>query len=284
MTQKVLVVGGFGLVGSELYRQLKRQGFEVYRSHHRRIPYSNGKRVHINLCNETTFGMALADVKPDIVYLCAAYTNVDECETDPIAFEVNVKGTLRFIEECHRRGIRVVFYSSSYVFDGEAPYPYTEDDYPRPLNKYGLWKLEAEGYVLSKPNGMVIRTVGVFGEEGKNFKARILNLSDADTVYIPDNQYVTPIHAKDLAKYSVQVEQTGYNGIINIAGLADTTKYYWAKMIRVHAKKSTYNIFPTSEPNQKACRPKNGTLTILKLISTIPDYPKTTYPEFDLTL
>lgn len=279
-----LVVGGFGLVGTELYRQLKRKGVDVYRSHHRRIPYGNGKRVHINLCNETTFGMALADIKPDVVYLCAAYTNVDECETDPTAFEINVKGTTKFIEECHRRDIRVVFYSSSYVFDGTSTFAYREDDYPHPLNKYGLWKLEVEGYVLYKPNGLVIRTVGVFGENGKNFKARILNLGNNDTVYIPDNQTMNPIHAKDLAKYSIDVEQTGYSGIINIAGLATTTKYYWAKMIRVHAGKTTKNIFPTSEPEQKACRPKNGSLDITKLMTVIPDYPKTTYPEFDLTL
>src|SRR5574342_795274 len=162
---KILVVGGYGLVGTEVYRYLKRQKFDAYRSHHRRIPYGNGKRVHINLLNESTFGLALADVKPDVVYLCAAYTNVDKCETEPYAFDVNLTGTLRFVEECQRRDIRVVFYSSSYVFDGAKGVPYTEDDCPRPLNRYGSFKLEVEGYVLNNPYGLVVRTISVFGDD-----------------------------------------------------------------------------------------------------------------------
>lgn len=274
---KVLVVGGFGLVGTEVFRYLKREKFDVYRSHHRRIPYGNGKRVHINLQNETTFGLVLAEIKPDIVYLCAAYTNVDKCETEPIAFDINVTGTNKFIEECHRRDIQVVFYSSSYVFDGTKEGPYTEEDCPHPINRYGMYKMEVEGYVLSKPTGLVIRTVGVFGDDHKNFKSRVLALRDDYAMSVPENQFINPIHAADLAEWSVEAQRMGVTGILNVAGSAGTSKCDWAKRIRWQAKLSSRCIWCEDVP-QIAPRPRMGELKISKLRELIPSAYKV-YPE-----
>lgn len=275
---KILVVGGYGLVGTEVYNYLKLRKNDVIRSHYKRTPYTGKKKCHINLLNESTFGMALADVKPDVVYLCAAYTNVDKCEFEPYAFDVNLTGTLKFVEECQRRDIRVVFYSSSYVFDGTKESAYTEEDCPHPINRYGSFKLEVEAYVLDRPDGLVIRTVGVFGDDDKNFRSRMLALSDDFQAYIPNNQYMNPIHAKDLAMWSVELEQGGISGIVNVAGTVGLSKYEWAKAIRLHNGLCVHNIIPDYNPNQIADRPRMGELTTFKLRKYIPSAFKI-YPE-----
>lgn len=280
----VLVVGGYGLVGEQIFDVLRhhyKNRYYTVRSHHKTVPYEvNGKRCHINLLNESTFDLALAEVKPDIVYLCAAFTNVDKCEDCPQAFDVNMTGTLKFIKECQRRNIRVVFFSSSYVFDGNNTDFYFEDDLPNPRNKYGQYKLEAENHVLARDDGLVIRTVGVFGEGGKNFKSQVLSINDA-MLYVPTDQFMNPIHARDLAKLSIKVEEMGLSGIINIAGDRCVSKYWWARGLRQTHGMSDINILPVDGEHQKAKRPKNACLSINKLRRFIPNV-QFNYPELSI--
>lgn len=284
--RRVLVVGGWGLVGEQLsrvlayYKRNKEYYFVVSRSYHKMSKSSFYDRpCYISLASFTTFGLALAKVKPDLVYICAGITDVDKCEDSREAFDVNLTGTLAFVKACQSRGIRVVFYSSSYVFDGINKYAYSETDIPNPINRYGQYKYEVEKQVLDRQDGLVIRTVGVFGDGGKNFKSRVL--ASGGVFYAPTDQYMNPIHANDLAKLSVEIEQTGYSGIIHIAGNCVISKFEWAKGIRREAGLHD-NIIPIDKTNAppKAPRPVNGCLNTSLLSELTHDmYPSFYYPE-----
>lgn len=286
MKKTVLVVGGHGLVGSHIFSSLalatsrKPFRFDAYRTHHGRNFRRLSRTRHLNLAYETSFGLVLSEIKPEIVYLCGAMTNVDDVETNPQAFDTNLTGTLEFIKECQRRDSRIVFFSSSYVFDGTKDGAYDENDIPNPINNYGKYKLEAENQVLDVGDGLVIRTCGVFADEGKNFKSQVLK---AHTIYAPTDQYLNPIHAKDLTRLSIEVEQTGYAGIVNIAGNLALSKYEWARGIRKANGLNEIDVVPLSGQfnQQKAPRPKNGTLSIRKLMGLVHAVP-TVIPDFIL--
>jgi dTDP-4-dehydrorhamnose reductase len=83
------------------------------------------------------------------------------------------------------------------VFDGVKKDPYTELDKPSPINDYGMCKMEVEGMVLNSA-GLVIRTVGVFGNDPKNFMTQVLSIKAYDSLHVPDDQYLNPIWGQDL--------------------------------------------------------------------------------------
>ena len=79
---------------------------------------------------------------------CAAYTNVDQSESNPdLAFKVNAQGVKNLAIQCKKHKIILIHISTDYVFDGKNQVPYTEEDEPNPINQYGKSKLLGETYI-----------------------------------------------------------------------------------------------------------------------------------------
>lgn len=162
--------------------------------------------------------------KPDVVINCAAYTKVDNAETDDWdAYAVNVEGVQNLVKVCREFGSSIIHISTDYVFDGRKKTPYSEDDKTHPINQYGVTKLLGEVYPLEYKKGIVIRTSWLYSEYGKNFYKTMLERirSERDTNVISD-QFGTPTYAKDLAFFIVY-ELIKKRKVLEINGLYNYT-------------------------------------------------------------
>jgi len=144
----------------------------------------------------------VSDLKPDWILHTAAFTRVDEAESNPFeAYRVNALGARNLAAAAVENGSRLVFYSTDYVFDGAQKRPYREWDPPNPLNEYGRSKLAGEFFVRSIcPPHLVVRTSWLFGSKGPHFVQRILQLAqERESLEVVSDQLGSPTFTSDLA-------------------------------------------------------------------------------------
>jgi len=191
------VLGAAGQLGSEICLLLPG---EV-------VPLS---RAEIDLTQHEPIPKAVAALGLDILINCAAYNFVDRAETEQdTAFAVNAWGVKALARACHREGVRLVHFSTDYVFglDAARSTPYTESDLPGPLNVYGLSKLAGEYLARAEcPNVLIIRTCGLYGSRGRggkgaNFvKTMLRKAREGTPIRVVNDQRCTPSLAVDVAK------------------------------------------------------------------------------------
>jgi len=134
---KILLLGHKGMLGSDLLLRLRRK-HEVIGLDKEEIDITS-----LPACEE-----AVQENEPDIVINAAAYTNVDGCENaQRECFAVNAEAVMNIAGSCRKKNIRIVHFSTDYVFDGSGSEPYKEDDSCNPLNVYGTSKLAGENYL-----------------------------------------------------------------------------------------------------------------------------------------
>jgi dTDP-4-dehydrorhamnose reductase len=142
-------------------------------------------------------------VCPDIVINCAAYTNVDGCETEQeLADRVNGAAVGYLAQEAKKIDAILVHVSTDYVFDGKKKTPYVEDDEPNPQSVYGHSKLLGEQAILESglEKFFIIRTSWLYGPGGNNFVETVLRLAaEREELGIIDDQIGTPTYTGDLA-------------------------------------------------------------------------------------
>lgn len=151
----------------------------------------------------------------DVVFNCAAFTNVDGCETNfAAAFAANALGPMNLARACAATGATLVHVSTDYVFAGNEPGARVEDDVPAPISAYGRSKLAGEGLALAaNPRTHVVRTAWLYGE-GRNFVRTMLSLADRfDEVTVVDDQVGNPTFAGDLARELVRIAHTEHFGV-----------------------------------------------------------------------
>ena len=167
----------------------------------------------------------LASEPPDVAVNVAAFTQVDRCEREPEAAERgNTVAPALLAEACEKRGIRLVHVSTDYVFAGDSPIAYREQDEPKPRTVYGRTKLAGEERVLTtSPDSLILRTSWLFGR-GRNFIAAILAQARerragraSGPLRVVDDQYGRPTYAHDLAGAIVYLVERGARGLYHVA-------------------------------------------------------------------
>ena len=159
------------------------------------------------------------DERPELVLHAAAWTKVDDAETDPGgARRVNVEGTRNIVE----LGAPVVYFSTDYVFDGRKGEPYVESDGTNPLGVYARTKVEGEQEVRE---GWIVRSSWLFGWTGHNFARTMLRLgAERDEVSVVDDQRGSPTYVGHLAEGTRELLDRPY-GVYHLAAEGDCT---WA--------------------------------------------------------
>ena len=149
-----IVLGAAGQLGSELVRLIGKG--------------SGVTRDEVSVTDQKSLDDLLSSRRPELVFNCAAYNAVDRAETErDLAYAINSEGPAKVALSCARHGIRLVHFSTNFVFDGALERPYVETDAPAPLSVYGSSKLEGEQRVLDLlREALVIRTSAVFGDTG----------------------------------------------------------------------------------------------------------------------
>lgn len=146
--------------------------------------------------------------QPDVVINCAAYTAVDQAETDQgRAFQVNATGVENLVSLCEGFNSRLIHISTDYVFDGTASTPYLPTSPVSPIGVYGESKRKGEEVILkSNINAIIIRTAWVYSSFGKNFVKTMLRLgAEKEKLPVVNDQMGAPTYARDLAKACLEI-------------------------------------------------------------------------------
>ncbi len=159
----------------------------------------------------------IREIKPYAIINCAAYTNVNACETDADnAYRINAVGPRNLGIAATETGAKLVQVSTDYVFPGDGSRPYTEFDATAPLGAYGASKLAGEAFVRDfAKDYFIIRTAWLYGE-GKNFVKTMLRLAEThDKVRVVKDQIGTPTSADELASAIAHLLPTDNYGIFH---------------------------------------------------------------------
>ncbi|RYL92531.1 dTDP-4-dehydrorhamnose reductase [Sporolactobacillus sp. THM7-4] len=252
MSSKVIVTGGHGQLGTELTRMLREKGFETCGPGHQALDITDPAQVR----------EFFQEIKPDVVVHTAAYTAVDQAESDrDDAFLVNAYGTRNVAIASEETGAKLVYVSTDYVFNGEKDGAYSEFDTPSPLGVYGQSKYAGEQFVHDfHTRFFIARTSWVYGQYGGNFVKTMLKLAGShDRLKVVNDQRGCPTYTKDLANKIIELFQTEKYGIYHLSNSGSCTWYEFARAI-FEIKGLDIQVEPctTAEFPRPAKRPKNS--------------------------
>lgn len=221
-----------------------------------------------------------ASSRPEVVVHCAAATQVDDCERDPDwAMRINGTGTRNIATCCVRHGVPVLYFSTDYVFDGEKPSPYLENDPPNPINAYGRSKLAGEESLRElMENYWIVRISWLFGPLGKNFIQAIqAKARQGESLRVVDDQVGAPTYTQDLATMTEKLVSNHHYGIYHITNQGYCSWFEFAREILHQEGLTCVQIQPISsaESSRPARRPRNSRLENRRLQSLgIPLLPR----------
>ena len=282
---KVFVTGVAGQLGHDVMNELARRGHEAVGSDLAETVDTPYAYVSMDLTDDASVQRVIAEIKPEAVIHCAAWTAVDaaeDAENRDLVKAVNVDGTASVARACKALDCKMIYISTDYVFNGKGETPWDPDckDY-EPLSVYGSTKLEGELAVAEAlEKYFIVRIAWVFGVNGKNFIKTMLNVGRKyDTVRVVNDQIGTPTYTLDLSRLLVDMiesEKYGYYHATNEGGFISW--YDFTKEIYRQAGLST-NVLPVTTEEYgltKAVRPNNSRLDKSKLsrmgFEPLPDW------------
>lgn len=260
---RILISGQHGQVSTELQHHLKTLGELV-------VP----GRGQFDLTDAQQLRQQVQRVRPDLIINAAAYTAVDQAETEPqVAFAINAVAPGILAEEAAALGIPLIHYSTDYVFDGSKSSPYTEDDAPNPLGVYGQSKLAGE-QAISAVQGqhLILRTSWVYSAHGRNFLLTMQRLlQEKPELRVVADQIGAPTWAGTIARSTLalierwQAGQTGAWGTYHLTAQGETSWFGFAQAIgealRAQGKPCANLVpIPSSDYPTPATRPLNSRL------------------------
>lgn len=269
---KYLVTGYNGQLGYDIVRELKNRGVNDTDI----IP-TDVKDMDIT--DRDAVIKKVTEVKPDVIFHNAAWTNVDGAEdSKELCEKVNYLGTKNMVDAAKMVGAKIVYISTDYVFDGTKDGMYEVNDQTNPLSVYGMTKYQGEEAVRSYDNHFIVRISWVFGINGKNFIRTMLKLSESrNELNVVADQVGSPTYTVDLARLLVDMVSTNKYGTYhaNNEGFCS-----WAEFAKYIFDSSNIdmkvNAIPTSSYPQKATRPLNSKLSKKSLddagFSRLPDW------------
>jgi dTDP-4-dehydrorhamnose reductase len=256
--ERVLATGGGGQLASDLETLLGGECAFEARSH-----------AELDITDTDALKRAFAEVRPDLVFNCAAFHNVEVCEREEQqSFAVNATAVKRIGELCEEHGARLVHLSTNYVFDGSADAPYGEADAPSPQSIYALSKLAGEYAALAyAPGALVVRTGGLYGRfgsasKGGNFVTRMIDRArQQGELAVVADQRLSPTATADLAAAVIAAVNGSASGLLHLTASGSCSWHEFTEAI-VELAGVDVEVRPTATERQPggARRPLNGVL------------------------
>ncbi|MCK9474634.1 MAG: SDR family oxidoreductase [Candidatus Muirbacterium halophilum] len=254
----IIITGCKGLLGSEL-SHLFCDNHNVFGIDLPEFDISDKKSIESFIINK----------KADIVINCAAMTNVDLCESKKNdAFKANSLGVNVLANLCEKYNVKLVHYSTDYIFDGNKGLYYI-NDIPNPINYYGASKLYGEFEIIKRKNleWLIIRTNVLYGSMGEaNFINWLNNsLVNNKKVNIIDDQFNNPCFIDDLVDFTeFVIDKNLWNNIFHAGSKDYMNRFDFAlKFAQImNYDKKLISSVKTKDFNQKATRPLKGGLDI----------------------
>lgn len=251
----ILVTGGFGQLGQSVIKKIKENDLPV-------LAFS---KYQLDITNYNNLALCFENNKPEVVIHCAAYTDMDKAETDrEKCFKLNVSVTQDIAKLCKQYDSKLIYISTSYVFDGSKDQPYEVTDQPKPVNYYARTKFEGELAIRNTVEKyFIVRTSWLFGRNGNNFVNSVIQKSKSNTSYYEiDDIFGSPTFTDDLADLIISMIQTQRYGTYHATNEGSCSQYDFAKEIveiigaTNYPKKVSLQNFKTI-----AKRPKNTVLS-----------------------
>lgn len=279
---RILITGAAGQLGQELAGILASGKAEIGQINpmYRGAEVTCASSSELDIADEVRVDGFFDANHIDLCFNCAAYTNVDACETNrDCAYQVNAIGPQNLARACSRTGAKLVHVSTDYVFSGDEDDMRAETDPVAPISVYGKTKLEGEKFVFAlNPNSFVVRTAWLYGHAGRNFVKTMLSLAEQDkTVTVVNDQYGNPTSANDLAYSLLRLASTDDFGLYHCTNNGTCSWFDFACAIFQMAGYDSAKVMPCSSeeyarahPNA-ARRPRFSALRNEHLESTIGD-------------
>ena len=147
-------------------------------------------------------------IEVDYIINCAAYTDVRKAEFErERAFDINSNGVKNLVNFCEKNNVKMIHFSTDYVYNSFIKKPINEDEFIDPQNYYGFSKREGEKHIEnSKNESIVIRTSWLYSKYGKNFVNTIIDKSKKEeNLKVVNDQFGCPTYAKDLAEAVIKI-------------------------------------------------------------------------------
>jgi len=236
--RRVLVTGSSGMLGSDLVFLLTAAGYDVLAR----------PKAELDVTDAALVSRSLRELRPEVVVNCAAFTRVDDCETDPRAFEVNAEGVANLADACGHAGAQLVQISTDFVFDGTKESPYREDDPVNPVSAYGRSKRAGEEEAMRLPGSLVVRASWLFGRSGWNFIEAILKQveSGKTRLAVVVDQLGRPTSTTDLSEALLALLDAGASGLYHFANRGEVSWNDFACEILWLAGRTDVAVDPTT--------------------------------------
>lgn len=266
--KRVLVTGALGQLGCELQELTKGKSHYIFTD----ITPKEGVQS-LDICNREELLRFVKDNKIERIINCAAYTNVEGAETNvDLCMKINVEGVENLALVAKACGCTMVHISTDYVFDGErVKGQYTEQSKVRPISVYGLSKLRGElAMILSKCNGIIIRTAWLYSPFGNNFVKTMIRLGkERDEIKVVNDQIGSPTYARHLAQLILHIlpKISYFQGeIFNYTNEGSCSWYEFAQEIfTISQSKVKVTPIQSSQYPTKAARPSYSVLDKTKI-------------------
>ena len=259
---KVLVTGGSG--------QLAHAIRLIWADHELAIP----EESVLDLSRQEAIQSVVAQVRPQVLINCGAFTQVDRCETEvELALRINGTAVGWLADACEAQGAMLIQISTDYVFDGTGTRPYREDDPTNPMSVYGHTKLEGERQAARCSRHLIARTSWLYDAWGKNFLNTMLNAAaQGRALRVVDDQRGAPTTCRALARQLKVAAEHGWQGLVHTTCQGETTWHGFAKAI-FEAKGIPADLSPcaTADYPTPAHRPAYSVLDANQRRSLGPD-------------
>lgn len=271
---KLLVVGGSGLVGSNVVELGRDAGMEVHATYRNTETEKTGFRLDKTDVEQTM--AVVEEVNPDVVVDTAAFHAVDDCESErDRAWSVNAAGSRNVAAAANSADAHLIHLSTDYVFPGNPEEtPYIESDPVRPPNYYAETKYAAEQAAKIADTTTILRPSVIYGLSNANFVTWALEeLDKRNELTIVDDQISAPTYAPDLARACLTVAEDELTGLYHATGPCSMSRYEFTTTLADVCDYDSDLITPisTEEFGQKAPRPTDSTLDSTRLYDAI-DY------------
>ncbi|MCC7433208.1 MAG: dTDP-4-dehydrorhamnose reductase [Methanoregulaceae archaeon] len=254
---KILLIGGYGMLGTDLREEFVRRGWEVIAPTLEELDITDPVQV-----------AGCAEMAGEWVVNAAAYTAVDKAESEPDeAMMVNGLAVGYLGQMAAMAGSKFLHISTDFVFDGTKTEPYTEDDATNPLGEYGRSKLVGEEQALAHA-GVVVRTAWLFGPNGGSFPRTMIRVArEGKPLRVVADQTGCPTYTADLARVIADlIAKIAYPGVYHAVG-PDTMTWHEFACRTLSAAGIDYEIAPisTAEYPTPAKRPAYSVLSSAKI-------------------
>lgn len=230
----------------------------------------------LDIADASAVDRLVEDFKPELIINCAAFTNVNACETQQVAaYAANATGPKNLAIAAKKIGAKLVHVSTDYVFSGDIPGERVETDPCAPKSVYGSTKRQGEEFIMQECDRyFILRTAWLYGKIGHNFVKTILkNAREKGELKVVNDQYGNPTNCEDLAYHILQLAVTEHYGIYHCTNNGICTWYDFAcKIVEYAGISCAVNPCTTDEFPTPAKRPAYSALKNRALKNTIGDH------------